>query len=184
MADVTILLTADVNKANSAERLTTVVEEALASLPLKKRPPSGWLDMNYEYIAGSVGERNTAAKIYASTKTTEAKQMLQEARRELKLRKKVAKNKWLLHVLQASNGSSLPGGKDRKDAHAMWKLATKLKRGAKKWKPWLRRNIVDANGVLASDPEGNAENFGAYYDALFTNDVLPNGPAQALCAQM
>jgi hypothetical protein len=170
--------------SNSAVRLAAVVEEVLASLPLKKRPPSGWLDMNYEHIAKSVDERNEAAKIHASTKTTEAKQALQEARRELKIREKVAKNKWLLHVLQASNGSSLPGGKDRKDACATWRLATKLKRGAKKWKPWLRWNVVDANGALASDPEGNAEIFGACYDTLFANDVRPDGPAKALCAQM
>ena len=170
--------------SNIADSLTAVVEEVLALLPLKKRPPSGWLDVNFEHIAGPVDERNEAARIYASTKTSEAKTMLQQARRDLKRRKEVAKNKWLLHVLQASDGSSLPGGKDKKDARAMWKLATKLKRGAKKWKPWLRRNIVDANGTLASDPEGNAEDFGACYDTLFTNDVHPGGPAKALCAQM
>jgi hypothetical protein len=161
-----------------------IVEEVLALLPLKKRPPSGWLDVNFEHIAGSVDERNEAARIYASTKTSEAKTVLQRARRDLKRRKKVAKNKCVLQVLQAGDGSPLPGGKDRKDMHAMWKLATKLKKGAKKWKPWLRINIVDANGILASDPEGNAEIFGACYDTLFTNDVHPDGPAKARHAQM
>jgi hypothetical protein len=59
-----------------------------------------------------------------------------------------------------------------------------LKRGAKKWKPWLRRNIVDEAGIPATDPAGNAANFAAFYNDLFTNDVTPNGPATTLHSQM
>jgi hypothetical protein len=82
--------------------------------------------------------------------------------------------------LRDSNDSSLPGGKDRKESHALWTMASKLKRGAKKWKPWVRRNIVDAAGMQATGPEGNAENFAAFYTELFTNNVQTHGPSNAL----
>ena len=169
---------------NGCENLTAAVQEVLDALPLKKRAKSGWLDMNYQYISESVDTRNAAARDYARAKTEESKSMLQEARRELKKRKKVAKNKWFLHVLHDSNDSTLPGGKDRKDSYALWTMAKKLKRGAKKWKPWLRRNIVDAAGIPATDPAGNAANFAEFYNDLFTNDVAPNGPTTALFSQM
>jgi hypothetical protein len=88
---------------NGREKLKTVVQEALDALPLKKRTKSGWLDLNCECISESVETRNAAARDYASIKTAESKLMLQEARRELKKRKKVAKNKWFLHVLRDRN---------------------------------------------------------------------------------
>jgi hypothetical protein len=166
------------------KRLTSSAQEVLDQLPLQKRTKSGWRDLNFDYITASVDARNEAAREHACTKTPEAKGLLQEARRELKKRKKVAKNKWFLHVLRDSNDSTLPGGKDRKDSCAIWTMATKLKRGAKKWKPWLRRNIVDEAGIPAKDPAGNAANYAAFYTDLFTNDVTPNGPATTLCSQM
>jgi hypothetical protein len=66
----------------------------------------------------------------------------------------------------------------------MWTMARKMNRGAKKWKLWVRRNVVDAMGNVGDGPASNADNFAACYDELFTNDVATDGKAEALHSEM
>jgi hypothetical protein len=102
------------------------VEAVLKEVPCKKRGLCGWLDFNYECLALAMSERNDAARTHAKTKTVEAKEMLRAARYILKKKKGVAKNKWFIHQLREGNGSTLPGGQDRKDPRAIWTMARKL----------------------------------------------------------
>ena len=87
-------------------------------------------------------------------------------------------------MLQECNGSTLPGGGDGENACATWTMARKLNRGAKKWKLWVRQNIVDVNGVLGDGPAANADNFASCYDTLFTNEVAQDGKTDALYDEM
>jgi hypothetical protein len=47
----------------------------------------------------ATSERNEAARVHAKTKTVEAKDVLRAARCTLKKKKRIAKNKWLMHQL-------------------------------------------------------------------------------------
>jgi hypothetical protein len=122
--------------------------------------------------------------VHAKTKTVEAKEMPRAARYILNKKKRVVKNKWFMHKLREGNGSALPGGQDWKGPCAIWTMARKPQRGAKKWKLWMRRNIVDSNGAMADSPEGNADNFAACYNELFAKKVVDRTKADALCGEM
>ena len=82
-----------------------------------------------------------------------------------------AKNKWLLEMVNDSNLSLLPGGKNRTDAQAIWKMVTKLKRGTTKWKAWNYKHLQAKTGKLGDTPQGNADIFQSFYEDLFANKV-------------
>jgi hypothetical protein len=109
-----IAATWDTNKGGDdpGEALQKAVEKVMDELPTKKRELSGWMDLNYEFLAGPIEERNAAATKFASAKTEEARLEMKAARKLLKRKKKVAKNRWLSAMLQECNGSTLPGGGD------------------------------------------------------------------------
>jgi hypothetical protein len=111
------------------EHLMAAVTEIVDKLPNKKRSIRGWCDTNLDLLNAEIETRNAAARNYASTKTEEARLVLKVVRARLKKLKKLAKNKWMMQQLHECNESVLPGKGDRKNPHALWKLATKLQRG-------------------------------------------------------
>ena len=166
------------------ERLLNAVTNTIDMLPNQIKRKAGWCDLNCEILQECVRQRNEAAQQYARDKSSESHIELKRTRQVLKKAKKVAKNKWLLEQLRDCNRSVLPGGKDQKRQGALWSLTTKLQRGVDKWKPWKRKNIQDKEGVMGTTPEENADNFKAFYDDLFTNDVSNNTQAETLYQQM
>jgi len=76
------------DKDTEYEKLMEAVDKVLASLPNKKREPTGWCDINYKFLGAAVDERNKACREHASTKTQEAKDELTAKRRVLKKMKK------------------------------------------------------------------------------------------------
>jgi hypothetical protein len=167
VADIAAALLLRGEKEDPGLKLQKAVESVMNKLPTKKRTVSGWLELNYGYLEGSIEDRNAAARNFTRTKTEDARLELKHARAMLKKKKKIAKNRWVKHMLQNCNGSALPGGADGKNARATWTMAKKLNRGAKKWKQWARQNIVDEKGQLGDGPASNADNFAAHYETLF-----------------
>ena len=184
VADIAAALLLRGEEEDPGSKLQKAVESVMDRLPTKKRTLSGWLELNYGYLEESIEDRNAAARNFARTKTEDARLELKRARALLKKKKKIAKNRWFKHMLQNCNGSTLPGGADGKNACATWTMAKKLNRGAKKWKQWVRQNVVDEHGQLGDGPATNADNFAACYETLFTNDVAEDGKADALHDEM
>jgi hypothetical protein len=82
-------------------RLQMAVECVMDKLPNKKRALSGWMDLNYDFLEGSIEERNVASRRHAQTKTEEARQELKAARIALKKKKNIANNRWFGEMLKA-----------------------------------------------------------------------------------
>ena len=139
------------------------VTEIVDKLPNKKRSIRGWCDTNLDLLNAEIETRNEAARNYASTKTEEARLVLKVVRARLKTLKKLAKNNWMMQQLHECNESVLPGKGDRKNPHALWELATKLQRGADKWKSWDDSMVKNVRGVMADTPEENANVFKDFF---------------------
>ena len=151
------------------DKLTKAVEVVLSKLPLSKKSPSGWCDLNDGMVSCCIDDRNRKSRHYAREKSAETRLMYCAARRELKKVKKVARNKWLLRQIEDSNCSLLPGGHKRTGVGAIWNFVRKCKRGNNKWKPWRFSNIRDEHGDMGTSPSANATNFSNYYEKLFQN---------------
>ena len=166
-------------KGSHYDRLMSAVETVTSTLPLKKPKNVGWCEVNSTELMKAIEERNKACKTYASFKTEETKLALTKCRHSLKKLKKQLKNEWLLEQLQECNESVLPGGKDQKNAYAIWKLAEKMKRGVNKWKGYEFQNIRNQEGVLATTPAENADNFRDFFNDLFDNPHTNSPEARA-----
>jgi hypothetical protein len=157
------------------EHLMAAVNAVVETTPVQKREQQGWCDLNFACLNEAVETRNAAARECARTKTEEARLLLKKERDCLKKLKKKAKNEWMLEQLKTCDETVLPGKGDRKNPHALWKLASKLQRGLDKWKSWDDTNVKDANGNVASTPEQNATIFQKNFNSLFSDDVVSTG---------
>ena len=158
-------------------QIMTAIGKAVDDMKAPEKKVYGWCDLNDAELIHLIDTRNKASIAWAKDRSKMVHRHLQEARKALKKKKKDLKNKWLMEMLQAVNGSLLPGGPDQKRGAAMWKMAQKLQRGCNKWKKWDRKNIQNKDGILGTTPEENAERFQEYYTELFENKVEESSPA-------
>ena len=92
------------------------------------------------------------------------------ARKRCKKAKWTARNNWFLDMAGQCNVSLLPGkAGSTSNPGATWTTVRKLKLGASKWKPWQHQDVRNAEGIQASTPSQNADNFAAFYHDLFDN---------------
>jgi hypothetical protein len=164
------------NNGNEHDNLTKAVEKVISKLPISKKSPSGWCDLQDGTMLDAIADRNRKSRHYARYKSDETRLMYVTSRRKLKKIKKAARNEWLLSQVKDSNCSLLPGGHNRTGVGAVWNFVRKCKRGNRKWKAWKFSNICDSNGVMGTSPSTNATNFKAYYEKLFTNEPTATRP--------
>jgi hypothetical protein len=88
VADVAAALLMRGEKEDPGLKSQKAVESVMDELPTKKRTLSGWLELNYGYLGGSIEDRNAAARNFARTKTEDARLELKRARAVLKKKKR------------------------------------------------------------------------------------------------
>jgi exonuclease III len=110
-------------------RLEDAVQQVIAELPPRKRPPSGWCDVHNAVLWTGINERNKCSRSNARHRTEPSRRLYKAARQRLKKLKQKAKNEWLLHEIDASHASLLPGGRKRTGVGPVWSFVRKCKRG-------------------------------------------------------
>lgn len=123
------------------DRLMTAINDTIDTIPAKKNRPRGWCEISSVDLQLQVSERNKAARLHAKKNTAHTRLVYKEKRGSVRKAMRQAKNAWLHHMISKSNLSLTPQGKKGNDAHAIWKMVTKLKRGVSKWKHWNFKNI-------------------------------------------
>ena len=152
------------------DALQTAVSSAIEDLQKKTMVKAGWWDSNDEILTMAIDDRNKWSRIFAKSKTANNMRDFKSARKRCKKAKWTARNNWFLDMAGRCNVSLLPGkAGSTTNPGAIWTTVRKLKLGASKWKPWQYQNIRNAEGIQASTPSQNADNFAAFYHDLFDN---------------
>ena len=144
---------ADEEKATPSSNyihLQLAIEEAIETLPKRKKEKKGWYEGNEEELVMMIAKRDKATRKHAESKSAHDLQELRKVRTSLKRVKRKSKNKWWMQLLAKCNASVNPSKGDHKHPGDIWKTRKTIMTKGARWQTRCFKNVRNGKGEVAT----------------------------------